>query len=141
MHQSNFRPTYIFNNDAYFFRFSRTKIPLIFFNLNSFYRQQALHLGVQNYEKQCKDGTCKVLGRYVVFSAYYADFSLCLKSVIITTLTSLTLAEFGRNDIIIIDVSQVLSEFCRYLPSFACICRVSPVFAELTSIGRVCQNT
>ena len=27
MHQSYFRPNYIFNNDAYFFRFSRTKIP------------------------------------------------------------------------------------------------------------------
>ena len=27
MHQNNFRPNYIFNNDAYFFRFLRTKIP------------------------------------------------------------------------------------------------------------------
>ena len=40
MHQSIFRPIYIFNNDAYFFRFSRTKIPFdlffikILFNIN-----------------------------------------------------------------------------------------------------------
>ena len=37
-------------------------------------------------EKQHKEGTCKVLGRSVVFSAFYADFCFCSKSVIITTL-------------------------------------------------------
>ena len=39
-----------------------------------------------NYEKQHKEGTCKVLGRSVVFSAFYADFCLCPKLEIITTL-------------------------------------------------------
>ena len=47
--------------------------------------QQALQFGVLNYEKQHKEGTCKVLGRSVVFSAFYADFCLCPKLVIITT--------------------------------------------------------
>ena len=43
---------------------------------------------VLNYEKQLKEGTCKVSVRSVIFSAYYADFCLCPKSVIITTLSS-----------------------------------------------------
>ena len=78
MHQSVFRPIYIFNNDAYFLDFRAQKFPFIFFNLNPFKHQQALH--------KHKEGTCKVLGRPVVFSAFYADFCFCSKSVIITTL-------------------------------------------------------
>ena len=42
-----------------------------------------MHFGVLNYEKQHKEGTCKVLGRSIVFSAFYADFCLCPKLVII----------------------------------------------------------
>ena len=38
--------------------------------------------------KNNKEGTCKVLGRSVVFSAFYADFCFCSKLVIITTLSS-----------------------------------------------------
>ena len=53
MHQGIFRPIYIFNNDVYFLDF-----PLIFFNLNLFYLQQALHFGVVNYEKQHKECIC-----------------------------------------------------------------------------------
>ena len=45
-----------------------------------------MHFGVSNYEKQHKEGTCKVLGRSVVFSAFYADFCFWSKLVIITTL-------------------------------------------------------
>ena len=45
-----------------------------------------MHFGVLNYEKQHKEGTCKVSGRSVVFSAFYADFCLCPKLLIITTL-------------------------------------------------------
>ena len=37
---------------------------------------------------QHKEGICKVSGRSVIFSAFYADFCLCPKSVIITTLIS-----------------------------------------------------
>ena len=74
MHHFFFRPNYIFNNDAYFLDFCALK------------HQQALHSGVLNYEKQHKDGTCKVSGRSVVFSAFYAEFCLCPKLVIITTL-------------------------------------------------------
>ena len=73
MHHGILSFYYIFNNDAYF--------------LNPFYHQQALHFGVLNYEKQHKEGTCKVSGRCVIFSAFYAEFCLCPKSVIITTLT------------------------------------------------------
>ena len=86
MHQSFFRPNYVLNNNAYFLDFCAQKFPLIFFNVNPFYHQQALHFGALNYEKQHKEGTCKVSGRSVVFSAFYADFCLCPKLVIITTL-------------------------------------------------------
>ena len=58
MHQSFFRPHYIFNNDAYFLDFCAQKFPLIFFNVNAFLHQQALHFGVLNDEKQHKEGTC-----------------------------------------------------------------------------------
>ena len=88
MHQSFFRPNYIFNNDAYFLDFRAQKFPLIFFNVNPIYHQQALQFGVQNYEKQHKEGNYKDSGRSVIFSAFYADFCLCPKSVIITTLKS-----------------------------------------------------
>ena len=87
MHQYFFRPNYIFNNNAYFLDFRAQKFRLIFFNVNPFLHQQALHFGVLNYEKQHKEGTCKVSGRDDVFSAFYADFCLCPKLVIITTLT------------------------------------------------------
>ena len=46
-----------------------------------------MHFGFLNFEKQHKEGTCKVLGRSVVFSAFYADFCFCSKLVIITTLS------------------------------------------------------
>ena len=38
-------------------------------------------------EKRRTEGSCKVLGKSVVFSVFYADFCLCSKSVIITTLS------------------------------------------------------
>ena len=43
--------------------------------------------------KQHKEGTCKVSGRSVVFSASYADFCFCPKLVIITTLIRCFLIE------------------------------------------------
>ena len=43
-----------------------------------------------NHEKQHKEGTWTVSGRTVVFTAFYADFCLCPKSVIITTLNKKT---------------------------------------------------
>ena len=86
MHQSFFRPNYIFNNDAYFLDFCAQNFPLIFLIVNPFKHQQALHFGVLNYEKQHKEGIYRVSGRSVVFSAFYADFCLCPKLVIITTL-------------------------------------------------------
>ena len=39
-------------------------------------------------KKQHKGGTCKVSGSSLVFSAFYADFCLCPKLVIITTLST-----------------------------------------------------
>ena len=87
MNQSFFKPNCIFNNDAYFLDFRAQKFPLIFFNVNPFKHQQALHFGVLNYEKQHKEGTSKVSRRSVVFSAFFADFCPCPKLVIIATLT------------------------------------------------------
>ena len=49
MHQSFFRPNYIFNNDAYFLDFRAQKFPLVFFNVNPF-----------NINKPC------ILGFYVI---------------------------------------------------------------------------
>ena len=43
-----------------------------------------MHFGILNYEKQHKKDTCKILGQSVVFSAFYADFCLRPKLVIIT---------------------------------------------------------
>ena len=37
-------------------------------------------------QQQHQEGICKVSGRSVVFSAFYADFCLCPKLVIITSL-------------------------------------------------------
>ena len=54
MHQSFFRPNYIFNNDAYFLDFRAQKFPLIFFNVNLFRDEQALHFGVLNYGNNIK---------------------------------------------------------------------------------------
>ena len=74
MLQRIFRPIYIFNNYAYFLDFRAQKFPLIFLNSNPLQHQQALHFGVSNSEKQHKGGTCKVLGRSVVFSAFMQIF-------------------------------------------------------------------
>ena len=99
MHQGIFRPNnrpnYIFNNKAYFLDFRTQKFPLIFSNSNPFKHQQALHFGVLNYENQAKEGTCKVSGRSVIFSAIYAEFCLCPKSVIITTLNCIHICLSG----------------------------------------------
>ena len=70
--------------------FRAQKFPLIFFNVNLFQHQQVLDFGVLNYEKQHKEGTSKVSERSVIFSAFYADFCLCPKLVIITTLSNFT---------------------------------------------------
>ena len=86
MHQDIFRPNCILNDNAYFLDFCAQKFSLIFINLNPFQHRQVLYLGDLNYEKQHKEGTCKVTGRSVVFSAFNADFCLCSKSVIIITL-------------------------------------------------------
>ena len=45
MHQSIFRPIYIFNNDAYFLDFRDQKFPLIFFYLNPFIINKPCILG------------------------------------------------------------------------------------------------
>ena len=87
MPQSNFRPSYFFINNSYVLDFCAQNYPLIFLNLNPFQHQQVQHFGILNYEKQHKEGLCKVLDRSVVFSAFYADFYLCPKSVIITSLS------------------------------------------------------
>ena len=67
MHQRFVRSNYIFNYNAYFLGFRAQKFPLIFFNANPFWHQQSLHFGVLNYEKQHKEGTCKVSGKICCF--------------------------------------------------------------------------
>ena len=91
MHQSFFRPIYIFNNDAYFSDFRAQKFPLIFFNVNPFNINKPCMLVFLIIKKQRIEGTRKVSGRSVVFSAFYAVFCLCPKLVIITTLKQIIL--------------------------------------------------
>ena len=45
MHQSFFRPNYVFNNDVHFLDFRAQKFPLIFFNVNPFYINKPCILG------------------------------------------------------------------------------------------------
>ena len=74
MHQSFFRPNYIFNNNAYFSDFRAQKFPLIFFNVNPFYHQQALHFGVLNYEKQHKKAPIKFREDLLYFQHFMLIF-------------------------------------------------------------------
>ena len=74
MHKSFFSPNYIFNNDAYFLDFCTQKFPLIFFNVNPFKHQQALDLGVLNYEKQHKEGTVKFRKDLLYFKHFMQIF-------------------------------------------------------------------
>ena len=76
MHHGILSFYYIFNKDAYFLDFRAQKFPLMFFNLNHFRHQQALDFGVLNYEKQHKKGTCKVSGRWVIFSEFMLIYVL-----------------------------------------------------------------
>ena len=56
----------------------------LFFNLILlFYYQQVLHFWENNVNKT----SVMFLGLSVVFPAFFADFCLCRKSVIVTTLT------------------------------------------------------
>ena len=63
-------------------------------------------IAILNYEKQHKEGTCKVSGRSVVFSAFYADFCLWPKLVIITTLKIVSFLYFMVLEI------NILTKFC-----------------------------
>ena len=86
---------YIFNYDAYFLDFLRTKIPfdLCFLNLNPFQRQQDLHFGALVYEKQHK-APVKFREDRLYLQHFMLIFCLCPKSVIITTLTELIFTSF-----------------------------------------------
>ena len=72
MHQSFFTPIYFFNNDAYFLDIRAQKFPLVFFNVNPFKHQQALHFGVLNYEKSIK----KALVKFLEGGLYFQHFML-----------------------------------------------------------------
>ena len=87
MHQSLFRPNYIFNNDAYFLDFRAQKFPLIFLNVNPLLHQQTLHFGVINYETNIKKEPVKFRKDLLYFQHFMLIFCLCPKLVIITTLT------------------------------------------------------
>ena len=76
MHQSFFRPNYIFNNDAYFLDSRAQKFPLIFLNVNPFYHQQALHFGVLNYENNIKKAPVKFQEDRLYFQHFMLIFVL-----------------------------------------------------------------
>ena len=113
MHQSFFRPNYIFNNDAYFIGFSRTKIPFDLFECKSLFTSTNPAFCGFFIMKTHKVGICKVSGRSVIFSAFYADFFLCTKSVIITYLIAILCNHFtfyiGGSARVVSDFSQTFS--------------------------------
>ena len=74
MHQSFFRPNYIFNNDAYFFRFSRTKIPFDHFLCKFLLTSKALHFGVVNYENNIKKAYAKFREDLLYFQHFMLIF-------------------------------------------------------------------
>ena len=76
MHQSLFRPNYIFNNNAYFLDFRAQKFPLIFFNVSPFKYQQALHFGVLNNEKSIKKAPVKFRDDLLYFQHFMLIFVL-----------------------------------------------------------------
>ena len=84
MHQGLFRPKCNFNTDAYCFR---AKIFPLIFLIKILLTSTSPGFWVLNYEKQNKEGTCKISGRSFLLSAFYADFCICPISVIISTLT------------------------------------------------------
>ena len=59
MHQSFFRPNYIFNNDAYFLDFRAQKFPLIFFNVNPFNINKPCILGFYIMKNNIKKAPVK----------------------------------------------------------------------------------
>ena len=87
MHQSFFRPNYIFDNDAYFLDFRAQKFSLIFFNVNPFNINRLCILGFYIMKNNIKKAPVKFREDLLYFQHFYADFSLCPKLLIITTLT------------------------------------------------------
>ena len=73
-HQSIFRFIYIFNNYAYFLDFRAQKFPLIFFNLNPFTHQQALHFGVQIMKNNIKKAPVKFWEDLLYFQHFMQIF-------------------------------------------------------------------
>ena len=53
-HQNTFRPNYILITMLILLNFCAEKYPSIFFNINPFQHQHALHFGILNYEKKKK---------------------------------------------------------------------------------------
>ena len=74
MHQSFFRPLYIFNNDAYFLDFRAQKFPLIFFNVNPFLHQHALHLEFQIMKNNIKKAPVKLRENLLYFQHFMLIF-------------------------------------------------------------------
>ena len=74
IHQSTFRPNYIFNNNGYFFLEFYAQTPFDLFYTGPIQQQQDLQLGILNFEKQHKEGFAKIWDRPDVFSTFHADF-------------------------------------------------------------------
>ena len=74
MHQSFFRPNYIFNNDAYFLDFRAQKFPLIFFNVNPFYFNKPCILGFQIMKNNIRKAPVKFREDLLYFQHFMLIF-------------------------------------------------------------------
>ena len=77
MHQSFFRPNYIFNNDGYFLDFRAQKFLLIFVHVNPFKHQQALHFGFWIMKNNIKKAPVKFWEDLQHFQHFMLIFCLC----------------------------------------------------------------
>ena len=84
-HQNTFRPNYILITMLILLNFCAEKYPLIFFNINPFQHQHALHLGILNYEKK-KKNIDKASVKFWEVQIFMQFFYLCPQSVKITAL-------------------------------------------------------
>ena len=74
MRQSNFRPSYFFINNTYFFRFLRTKLSFNLFKLKSFLTSQVQHFGILDYENNIKKASVVIWEDLLYFKHFMQIF-------------------------------------------------------------------
>ena len=86
-------------------------------------------------KKQHRANICKVLGRSVIFSAFYADFCLCPKSVIITTLNVRLAGYHLCGKLLFTWLSMVVSLMVSFVLSFFPRDVLNDIFGLIESVS------